>query len=207
MSESNSTKPCKTCGVPKPLDGFHKNRLTKDGRQSNCKECVSAYNALYRAANAEQLSEYNKRWRMENAEEYNRKRKEQYAADPAPAIERSKAYRQANPGRALDAQRRSKRAWRKKNPEKAQAENARRRARRKAAEGSYSGDELRQMYDDQQGLCAYCETPLFGTYDVDHMIPLSRGGANGWQNLAVACRRCNRQKHAKTAEEFMQAKK
>jgi 5-methylcytosine-specific restriction endonuclease McrA len=71
------------------------------------------------------------------------------------------------------------------------------------AQGSYTSAEIAQMYEDQGGLCAYCETPLFGAFHADHMVPLSRGGRNDWTNLAVACAECNLRKSTKTAEEFM----
>ena len=79
----------------------------------------------------------------------------------------------------------------------------RRRARELNAEGSYTPEEVWQMVDDQDGLCAYCETPLFGRYHIDHMIPLSRGGRNDWTNLAISCPECNFRKNARTAEEFV----
>jgi 5-methylcytosine-specific restriction endonuclease McrA len=36
----------------------------------------------------------------------------------------------------------------------------------------------------------------------DHMTPVSRGGETVDENLTTACRDCNRQKRAKTADEF-----
>jgi len=46
--------------------------------------------------------------------------------------------------------------------------------------------------------CAYCE----GTADtVDHLLPLSRGGANNWQNTVAACTRCNNRKANRTPGE------
>ena len=59
------------------------------------------------------------------------------------------------------------------------------------------------MHSDQDGLCDYCERQLNGSYDVDHIVPLSRGGRNDWTNLAVVCEWCNNSKNAKTAEEFI----
>jgi hypothetical protein len=47
--------------------------------------------------------------------------------------------------------------------------------------------------------CQYCG---MGAAEVDHVIPLVRGGDNDPGNLAAACRSCNRRKHTKTAEEF-----
>ncbi len=49
--------------------------------------------------------------------------------------------------------------------------------------------------------CAYC---LVGemALDIEHIVPLSRGGTNDPQNLTLACRRCNLKKGSRTAEEF-----
>jgi hypothetical protein len=35
----------------------------------------------------------------------------------------------------------------------------------------------------------------------DHVLPVSRGGSNKWENVVAACRRCNWQKDNKTPEE------
>ncbi|MEI6847531.1 MAG: HNH endonuclease [Chlorobiaceae bacterium] len=52
--------------------------------------------------------------------------------------------------------------------------------------------------------CQYCGTtdpPL----TIDHIVPISKGGAYSWENLITACRRCNVKKGNKTLHEaFMQ---
>lgn len=48
--------------------------------------------------------------------------------------------------------------------------------------------------------CRYCGAT--DDLQIDHVCPLSRGGTNDPDNLAVACRPCNRSKHAKTIEEW-----
>ena len=35
----------------------------------------------------------------------------------------------------------------------------------------------------------------------DHIQPVSRGGANRWENVVAACRRCNQHKADRTPEE------
>lgn len=49
--------------------------------------------------------------------------------------------------------------------------------------------------------CVYCgdaESDL----EIDHIIPVARGGSSDVGNLTLACRRCNGQKRARTAAEF-----
>ena len=50
--------------------------------------------------------------------------------------------------------------------------------------------------------CQYCgETPGRHLLTVDHVIPRSRGGTHGWENLVTACTRCNQQKGSLLPEE------
>lgn len=49
-------------------------------------------------------------------------------------------------------------------------------------------------------LCEYChasEQWQYVSFTVDHVIPLTQGGANSIDNLALACFHCNRQKSDK----------
>jgi hypothetical protein len=50
------------------------------------------------------------------------------------------------------------------------------------------------------GPCAYCGDPI--PTQVDHVIPLSRGGSDDRDNLAPACKTCNMEKLDFTPEEY-----
>jgi 5-methylcytosine-specific restriction endonuclease McrA len=80
------------------------------------------------------------------------------------------------------------------------------RARKKLADGVHTSETIEEMVRDQGGVCAYCESALDGSYHVDQVIPLSRGGRNGWSNLAVTCGSCNRSKGTMAVEEYIQAR-
>jgi 5-methylcytosine-specific restriction endonuclease McrA len=65
-------------------------------------------------------------------------------------------------------------------------------------------DQARRALLDVK-VCAYCgETPetdrddLGATWHIDHVVPISKGGADDLSNMVKACRRCNLRKHAKT---------
>ncbi len=52
------------------------------------------------------------------------------------------------------------------------------------------------------GLCQYCgRPPGAGRGTVDHVLPVSRGGRNVWDNVVLACSACNRRKGGRTPEE------
>jgi len=60
----------------------------------------------------------------------------------------------------------------------------------------------RGVYLRDQGICGYCLKYLsYNASTIDHIIPVSRGGNNTWQNAALACKECNNKKGAKTPEE------
>lgn len=55
-------------------------------------------------------------------------------------------------------------------------------------------------------MCRYCGD-LNGPYEVDHVIPISRGGTNAIENLACACVSCNTQKRSHLLHEWIQWRK
>jgi hypothetical protein len=51
-------------------------------------------------------------------------------------------------------------------------------------------------------LCEYCQSPLEFSSDpfsVEHIFPISKGGTDDLENLALACQGCNGHKSTKTA--------
>jgi 5-methylcytosine-specific restriction endonuclease McrA len=74
---------------------------------------------------------------------------------------------------------------------------SRRRARRRnVPHEPYSRSELFERWGY---LCCYCDAPAT---DVEHIKPISRGGADALHNLTVACSSCNGSKGAKTLAEW-----
>jgi 5-methylcytosine-specific restriction endonuclease McrA len=60
------------------------------------------------------------------------------------------------------------------------------------------------LYEHNDGHCVYCGRP-FGKNvwrEIDHIIPVSRGGKNNIENLIVCCQNCNARKSTSTLDEF-----
>jgi len=82
-------------------------------------------------------------------------------------------------------------------------EAAQRRRREAAAEGTHSRHDRGRLYEEQKGRCYYLDEPLGSDAQLDHFIPLARGGSDGPDNLVLSCPLCNRRKAAKMPWEFM----
>lgn len=59
------------------------------------------------------------------------------------------------------------------------------------------------VFERDNFTCRYCGK-RGGLLEVDHIDPISNGGADELYNLATACRKCNRQKKDKTVSEFLE---
>ena len=51
-------------------------------------------------------------------------------------------------------------------------------------------------------ICLYCGKP-FADFDLtrDHVVPVSKGGADHWDNVVASCRRCNNFKGSRLLED------
>lgn len=68
-------------------------------------------------------------------------------------------------------------------------------------------EEREAVYSKMSGRCAYCGEPIaFGAMQVDHVVPLRKGGADTLDNMLPACRSCNHYKSTLTVEQFIQFK-
>ena len=146
---------------------------------------MAKYDADYAARNPGAKAEASRRWYYRNQEQQQKR-----------AVE----YRNAN----IEDARRKSSAYNKANPEKIAAIARNRRARAKASGGKHTDADIAAILDLQKGRCAYCRIK-FGKYQVDHIIPLARGGSNDRTNLQALCTPCNQAKSAKDPIVFAQS--
>ena len=209
-------KICSKCKEEKNIDCFGKNRTTKDGFQSNCKECRNKSSSEYYLANIEKKRAYGKKYYLTNIE-----KKREYALANADKIrerkriynlanaDKRKEYRLANIDRTkawrlknIDKIKESGREWRRSNLEKDRMYSHNKRAR-KVANGTFkiTSKELKKLYSSP---CFYCG--LTESIQADHVIPISRGGQHSIGNLVPACKKCNSSKRAKFLIEWRREK-
>jgi 5-methylcytosine-specific restriction endonuclease McrA len=226
MSDPTPTeKRCYKCGEIKPVEAFSKQKRSKDGYQSHCKACGSAYYAAnveririqkqtYYAANRDAILEHNSAYRAANRDTILAQKRlygaNHYAANRDSIRKRHRAHYAANPGRAaayyaahIDVIRERHRAYRAAHLDVFRARNHRRRARIKGNGGAgVSSDELKTLRAVQNGFCAYCGFPWIAPLHIDHVIPIRQGGPHEIANIVLACRDCNHEKHARTPEQW-----
>ena len=62
-------------------------------------------------------------------------------------------------------------------------------------------DWRRKRTKKQNGMCHWCGNVMTNP-TLDHVIPLSKGGEDHWENVVAACGRCNQKKANKLPGEF-----
>lgn len=195
-------------------------RNTKSGRCRLCDIVLSAgfrkerpeysagYNKKYYEKNKQNLIdraknyyEENKHWLKDkkrdhyfaNKEKYNLAGKKHYQEN----IEKYREYNLKYREDRLEELRKKDREWYKANPEIVKQRNRNCKARRKGAEGKFTNDDVKNIFNRQKGKCINCLKNIAKEYHVDHVIPIKLGGTNWPNNLQLLCPTCNLKKNAK----------
>jgi 5-methylcytosine-specific restriction endonuclease McrA len=109
-------------------------------------------------------------------------------------------WQRDNPERVKERNKR----WQEKNKDAVRSFTRNYRAKKKAAVGFHTGEDIKDLFRDQSGICACgCGVSLAAGYDVDHITPVSRGGENWPSNLQLLTPSCNKSKNDKTMAEWM----
>jgi len=173
----------------------------------------SAYNKRYYEFHTDQIIARARAWKDAHPDEV-RKRQPAYArrwrAQNVDVARAADAQWRARPDskarkRIYDAQRHAvaskkhaaqTRAWRQANPERAADQYARRRARKRRSPIIVKVDRY-AIYARDGGRCHICGKRVRKErFDLDHLVPLAKGGEHAPFNLAVAHPRCNARKAA-----------
>jgi 5-methylcytosine-specific restriction endonuclease McrA len=98
------------------------------------------------------------------------------------------------------------REWALKNPEWAKRNSKvakhKRRALEKQITGSFSADDIKDIFKAQGRRCAYCRKKLGLNYHADHIQAIVNGGTNDRSNIQLTCDKCNLYKSAKDPIDF-----
>ena len=143
--------------------------------------------------------EYMKIWRENNKEHINKYRQRYFQLHKERLLELKKEYRHKigkskryNVQLSTEEKKQRKKAYKK----------------RLKRGGKLTPKTIQLVYEDNIKrfgtlTCYLCLIPIeFGKDSLEHKTPLSRGGTNEYNNLAIACRICNSKKHILTEQEW-----
>ena len=177
-------KTCAKCKKEKPFPDFNKSKTGRQGLNNYCRICDKRNKREWYEKNKEHHTFKCKQWYRNNPEKYAKiqknhkiKYKEYY----------SEYYKK----------------WAEENRDKLRLKKHRYYSRKKRQLGVVSPDIIALLFEEQEGLCFYCNREL-QDYHLEHKIPISRGGLHDDKNLCLSCPTCNLRKKDKTAEEFQQ---
>ena len=217
---TEQTKTCTSCGETKTVAEFHKDKSRRDGLSNACKCCNMARIAEWQKANPEKSRANAAKWQKANPEKRRSQDAKWRKANPDKVRAGDAEWRKANPEKRRagvakwqkanpDKVRAQAAKWQKANPEKRRATESMRRARIRNAECE-NGVSLETVAMRDGWLCYICDVetdPKLPPHhprkaELEHVVPLSRGGSHTFANLKVACHRCNGVKGAhRTPEE------
>lgn len=178
-------KQCTGCQAffPATLDYFPPNKQVKSGLMARCRTCTNEEKQRYRQANKETILARDKLYVQQHREQVRER-------DNAHAVAHREVHRVY-----------SRRHY-QEHPEDYRVKARIRRARKAGAPGQYTAQDAQEQYKRQRGECYYCSVKLGKHYEIDHIVPLSRGGTNHPWNIVIACVSCNRSKHNKLLSEW-----
>jgi 5-methylcytosine-specific restriction endonuclease McrA len=96
--------------------------------------------------------------------------------------------------------------WLSQDELEKRAENAKRRSLKLGLKGFFTRKTVKNLFVKQKGRCVCCGELLQKGYEVDHIIPLSKGGTNYPNNLQLLTKNCNRKKSNKAMKQYVGGK-
>ena len=172
---NEQVKACASCNEVLHFSDFHKDKSKRDGLCSYCKECKKSKDKDHYRKNPEK--------KKASVKDYMKRTGEYYRYKPY-----NPKYYSSDKSKAKKRARDLKRRVRIKN------------------NGNFeiTSDVIKDILDVSNGRCNYCGQDCKGSYHIDHIMPVSRGGGNNRENLCLSCPNCNWSKNDKTAEEFIE---
>lgn len=188
------TKGCRCCGEKKEIGSFGKDNSRKDGHYVYCKECCAEKRRKY----AEYNKVYQRKRYKERKEKYQRKKKQYYEENKEKILEESAKRYVKNRKRYLE----TNKAWQEKNREK--CNQIKRNWKKRNPKRTYSYVVERRMRlrnqipegTDLEAVRKFSEGCPPGM-EVDHIIPISKGGLHCVENLQYLTPEENRRKYNK----------
>ena len=188
---------CKVCGEFKELGG-----------NGMCKKC---YDKKYRSENKEARSEYSRKWWLENKKKKSAIHKKYRLRNKEKVILAIKKWQKANPEKLKACRKRyyaknpekvkaGIKKWQKANPEKVRENWLRKRGYGIVKKGIINKVITENILKYGSIVCEKCKEKCPDNFHIDHIMPISKGGPNNYNNLQILCAHCNCSKHVDIAD-------
>jgi len=173
----------------------------KKERYQRDKDIIKSQVKKYAENNKEKLLERNRRYREKNKETIALKQKkyqrERYLQKTKEILERNRKYRLNNLGKTKEYSKN----YRKTDKGKAIQRNAHSLRRTRREEGDVTTNEMIELQKTK--ICYWCNCKIKeNDLNIDHYIPISKGGKHTISNLVASCSKCNLDKRAKDPQEY-----
>ena len=193
-----TTKICTKCNTEKELILFCRKQSSKDKLRSECKSCEKDY----RSRNKDKIIKNKKIYYQENKNkllEISCKYQTEYRKNNAEKLkEYNLKYKQTNKQKIKDNHSR----YMQTAEGKASKRNSNHKRRALIKKSNILGKDIIELKIKQNNRCYWCSTSIAKTYQIDHYIPLSKGGEHLIDNIVLACPHCNMSKHDKDPIDF-----
>lgn len=168
----------------------------------------------WRSANRDKTNRASRAWVERNPEKAKQRGRDWYWRNAEAQRQRSLEWRRANKERVAVTEKKWREenkeylsakaaAWRAAHPDNIRITAHNRRARKRAAGGKFTPEDVERIAEAQGHKCAYCKVKLTKkTRRIDHIIALFRGGTNDKTNIQITCDPCNSKKRFKHPVDF-----
>lgn len=199
---------CTKCNGEFNINMFHKKSTSLDGLSHTCKACKRKQDAEYRAKHKEELNKKRKEKYYKDPEKYRTLTKNYYNNLSKEDREKMKAKKASYNKTASEEVKQRKRDYDKKYFSSVagklvtlKSAHKRRAQQIGTDDNTITSQALTELKIKQSNKCAYCDVVLDfsakGTVHLDHVIPLSKGGAHSITNVVWSCASCNLTKNNK----------
>jgi hypothetical protein len=153
---------------------------------SKCKKCENERTKNWKRENKEHISESNKNWKQENLDKVRQCRIKYRQNNQNKVKQCVRSWQQSNPDKCNQ----NSRKWQQNNPYKCNQISSKRRALKRNQTPDLTQNEKKKVE------LYYWVSQQFGPeWEVDHIIPISKGGIHHPDNLQIVTKEYNRQKH------------
>ena len=211
-------KKCTKCGKILHISRFYKDKRSKYGVRSICKECAYKQTKTYRENNREQYREYGRSYYHKDIEKSRERNRQNYHKDIEKSREKSRQnyYNNVEKNKERsknyyhehrDECRLKNKEWKKNNPEWVINNHHKRREQLENQGNGITKEQWLEMMNFFDWKCAYSGEYIGGDNKdkirtIDHIVALDNGGEHEIWNLVPMYANYNYSKHTKDMLEW-----